>query len=296
MKRKIQLLSFFILVSVTAFAQQITVKNFGQANQFIPSESQLRDWDNELCALIKIQGAKIDSVSGAFDFVRHAAETWVYMTSGDKKLTIFKQGYEPKEVVFNQFGVSDVKSNKVYLMTVYAPELTKQKLFIGLHGGINFSTASSLGPGHSSDSKWVTGFNIGASGTYMFTDLIGASLGLYFSTKGYEYSDNNFNKEIGDFQFVDIPLQAVLNFKLSDTFGLQLLAGPCFSINVGGKNTCEKPYKNCKFGDVYSSFQMGGQAGLKLVVAKHYAIGTDYQMGFGNYKNYNFGVNLGYIF
>lgn len=295
MKQRIQLLTFLTLLSLMAFAQQITVKNFGQANQFIPSENQLRDWDNELCALIKIQGAKIDSVSGAFDVVKHAAETWVYMTNGDRKLTIFKQGYEPAEVYFSKFGVEDVKGNKVYLMTVYAPELTKQKLFIGIFGGVNFSTASGLGPGHGSDSKWVTGFNVGASSTYMFSDLIGTSLGLYFSTKGYKYSDNNFNNEKGDFQFVDIPVQAVLNFKLSDTIGLQLLAGPCFSINVGGKKTCEKPYENHKFGDVFSSFQMEGQAGFKLVVAKHYAIGADYQMGFGNYKNYNIGINLGYI-
>ena len=113
MKQRFQLLTFFMLLSVMAFSQQITVKKFGQANQFIPSENQLRDWDNELCALVKIQGAKIDSVSGAFDVVKHAAETWVYMTSGDRKLTIFKQGYEPKEVYFNEFGVDDVKSTKV---------------------------------------------------------------------------------------------------------------------------------------------------------------------------------------
>ena len=94
--KRFQLLTICMLLAVVASAQRITVKNFGQANQFIASENQLRDWDNELCALIKIQGAKIDSVSGAFDVVKHAAETWVYMTNGDKKLTIYKQGYEPK--------------------------------------------------------------------------------------------------------------------------------------------------------------------------------------------------------
>ena len=294
--KRLNLLCFFLLLSLVVFSQEITVKKFGQAAQFIAAAEKLKDYDGDPCAVIKIQGAKIDSVSGAFEVRKLGAEVWAYMTNGDRRLTIYKQGYEPKTVLFSEFGYEDVKSDKVYLMTIYAPELTKQKLFIGIHGGVNFSTASSLGPGHSADSKWVAGFNVGANGTYMFTDLIGASLGLYFATKGYKYSDNSYIDEKGDFQFVDIPVQALLNFKLSDALGLQVLAGPCFSINVGGKKTCEKPYENHKFGDVYSSFQMGGQAGLKLIVAKHYAIGADYQMGFGNYKSYCFGVNVGYIF
>ena len=296
MKQKIQLLSFFILVSVTAFAQQITVKNFGQANQFIPSESQLRDWDNELCALIKIQGAKIDSVSGAFDFVRHAAETWVYMTSGDKKLTIFKQGYEPKEVVFNQFGVSDVKSNKVYLMTVYAPELTKQKLFIGLHGGINFSDARDLGAEYVGSVNMLTGFHLGVNATYMFAENFGASVGMFFMNKGYKYKDSDFiEEEKGEFQFFEVPVQATARFDLSDAIALQIMAGPYFSINVGGKTTAGDGY-DVKFSDRFSTFQLGGQAGFKLIFAKHYAVGADYQYGFGNYKNQNICVNIGYIF
>lgn len=295
MKQRVQLLTFFMLLSAMAFAQQITVKKFGQANQFISSESQLRDWDNELCALVKIQGAKIDSVAGAFDVVKHAAETWVYMTDGDRKLTIFKQGYEPKEVYFNEFGVDDVKSNKVYLMTLYAPELTKQKLFIGLHGGANFSTSTDLGVGYGS-AEWMAGFNVGGSVTYMFSDLFGAATGLFFSTKGYKYSDANIVNEKGDFQFVEIPVQALVQLNLSDALALQFLAGPYFSINVGGKIKADFPWTDEKFSDKYSSFQIGGQAGLKLIFAKHYAIGADYQYGFGNYKNQNIAVHLGYIF
>jgi hypothetical protein len=296
MKHRIQLSLLMLLLSATAFAQQITVKKFGQATQFIQASDQIRDWDNELCALVKIQGAKIDSVSGAFEVRRFAAEVWAYMTNGDRKLTIYKQGYEPKEVVFKEFGVDDVKSNKVYLLTIFAPDLAKQKLFIELSGGINFTTAGELGAGHSDNSKWMTEFNVGVRARYMFTDLIGASVGIFFATKGYKYSDNEFQDEKGDFSFVDIPVQALLNFDLTDALALQVLAGPCFSINVGGKMTRYNPYANQKFGDIYSSFQLGGQGDIRLVIAKHYAIGAGYQMGFGNYKSYNFGVNVGYIF
>lgn len=294
--KRLQLLSCLLLLAVTAFSQGIEVTKFGQATQFIAADDQIRDWDNEICALVKIQGAKIDSVSGAFEVRRNGAEVWAYMTNGDRKLTIYKQGYEPKEVVFNDFGVQDVKSNRVYLMNIYVLELTKKRLFIGIHGGVNFTTASDLGAGYDNDTKWVTGFNIGATGAYMFTDLIGAQVGIFFATKGYKYSDF-YRDEKGDFQFVDIPVQALFNFKLSESFALQLLAGPCFSINVGGNMKRTLPtLADVKFSDIYSAFQMGGQAGLRLVIAKHYAIGADYQMGFGNYKNYNFGVNVGYIF
>ena len=295
MKHYIQLSLFFLLLSTSAFAQEITVKTFGQAKQFIASGDQIRDWDNELCALVKIQGAKIDSISGAFEVRNLGSEVWAYMTDGDRKLTIHKQGYEPKEVVFKNFGIDNVKSNKVYLMTIFAPELTKKRLFIGLHAGVNFTTNKDLGAGYGS-AKWVTGFNGGVSASYMFSDLLGASAGMYFATKGYKYSDVNIDDEKGDFQFLDIPVQGLVNLNLTESIALQVLAGPCFSINLGGKVTAKFPWTDDKFSDRYSAFQIGGQAGLRLVFAKHYAIGADYQMGFGNYKGQNFGFNLGYIF
>lgn len=295
MKHRIQLLLFILLLSSVAIAQEITVKNFGQATQFIAANDQIRDWDNELCALVKIQGARIDSVSGAFEVRKQGAEVWVYMTNGDRKLTIYKQGYEPKNVIFKDFGIDEVKSNKVYLMTIYAPELTKQKLFVGLHAGANFTSNSDLGAGYGS-ADWVAGLNVGVSASYMFTDMIGASAGMYFSTKGYKYNDLNIVNEKGDYQFLDIPVQALLNFNLSESLALQVLAGPCFSINVGGKTTAEYPWANDKFSDSYSAFQFGGQAGLRLTIVKHYAIGVDYQMGFGNYKGKGVSLNVGYIF
>ena len=295
MKHRIQLSLFMLLLSSAVLAQEITVKNFGQANQFIAANDQIRDWDNEPCALVKIQGARIDSVSGAFEVRKQGAEVWVYMTNGDRKLTIYKQGYEPKIVVFKEFNIDEVKGNRVYLMTIYAPELIKKKLFVGLHAGANFTTNRDLGAGYGS-ADWITGLNLGVSATYMFTDLIGASAGMYFATKGYKYNDLNIANEKGDFQFLDIPAQAQLNFKLSESLALHILVGPCFSINIGGKITADYPWTDDKFSDKYSAFQIGGQAGLKFIIAKHYAIGADYQMGFGNYKGQGFGVNLGYIF
>ena len=297
MKHYIQLSLFFLLLSTSAFAQEITVKNFGQATQFIAASDQIRDWDNELCALVKIQGAKIDSISGAFEVRKLGSEVWVYMTDGDRKLTIHKQGYEPKEVVFKTFGIDNVKSNKVYLMTIFAPELTKKRLFIGIEGGINFSDARDLGVDYAGGSiKMYTGYHIGVNATFMFSDLIGANIGMYYINKGYKYTDDNIIvEENGKFQFFEVPLLANLRFNLSEAIMLQVGAGPYFSINVGGKITAKDGRKD-KFSDAYSAFQIGGQAGLKLIFANHYVIGADYQNGFGNYKNQNICVKIGYIF
>ena len=296
MKHRIQLSLFLLMLSASAFAQQIIVKKFGQATQFIAASDQIRDWDNELCALVKIQGAKIDSISGAFEVRKLGSEIWAYMTDGDRKLTIHKQGYEPKEVVFKDFGIDDVKSNKVYLMTIYAPELAKQKLFIGLEGGVNFSDAKDLGAIYIGSVSMFTGFHVGINATYMFTDLLGASVGMYFFDKGYKYTDNNYiEEEKGDFQFFEVPVQANLRLNMSKAIMLQFNAGPYFSINVGGK-TSAKDGTSEKFSDKFSAFQMGGQAGFKLIFAKHYTIGADYQNGFGNYKNQSINVNVGYIF
>lgn len=294
MKQRFYFSVILLMLSLTAFAQQIEVKRFGLANQFIAAADRINDYDGDPCAVIKIQGAKIDSVSGAFEVRKFGAEVWAYMTDGDRRLTIYKQGYEPKSVVFKDYGVDDVKGNKVYLMTLFAPELVKQKLFVGLHGGVNFSTAG-LGVGYGS-AKWVTGFHIGASVTYKFTDIFGASTGLYFATRGYKYSDVNIVNEKGDFQFLDIPVMALLHFDLSDAVALQIQAGPYFSVNVGGKVTADFPWTSEKFSDKYSAFQVGGQGGFKMIFAKHYAIGADYQHGFGNYEGKTVSVNVGYIF
>lgn len=293
MKHRIHLSLILLLLSASAFAQEITVKDFGQAAQFIASGDQIRDWDNELCALVKIQGAKIDSISGAFEVRNMGSEMWVYMTNGDRKLTIYMDGYEPKDVVFREFGIDGVQSNKVYLMVIYAKQ--KQRLFVGLHAGGNFSTNRDLGAGYGS-AKSIAGFIGGVSASYMFSDLLGASAGMYFATKGYKYSDVNIDDEKGNFQFLDIPVQALLNLNLAKSVALQVLAGPCFSVNLGGKVKAKFPWTDDKFADRYSAFQLGGQAALRLVFAKHYAIGADYQIGFGNYNGQSFGFNIGYIF
>lgn len=283
-----------LLLSLSAGAQQLTVKSFQQANQFIPTADQVRDWDNEPCALIKIQGAMVDSVSGAFDVVKHAAETWVYMTNGDKKLTIFKQGYETLDVTFERYGYSDVKSNRVYLLTIQAPVLQKKKAFIGVRGGMNMANAD-LGSGYGKGDM-VYGFTAGVDVRYLFTDAFGLATGLQFTTLGYKYSDVERINEKGDYTFVDLPVQLMLNWNFSKPVGLQLLAGGYASLNVGGKTTRDYIFKDDKFSDDYQTFQYGVQGGLELVFIKRISLGAYYQYGLGDYKNQNINIHLAVLF
>ena len=299
MKQRIKLSLLLLVMSLGAMAQEIDLRTFSQAPQFIPSADQVRDWDNEPCALIKIQGAKIDSVSGAFQVSKHGAETWVYMTAGDRRLTIYKQGYQPKTVAFDDFGIEGVKSNRVYLLVIYAAELDREKKwFIGVHGGANFAS-SGLGAGYNKgDVKMVTGFNLGATATYKFTDMLGLTGGLFYSMKGYKYSDMNIRNEECQGHFLDVPILATYFWEVAPTVGIEVLAGPYFGLNVGGKVTADYPWRDDKFSDAFKSLDYGLQLGVGATFLQHYMVNASYQYGLGldNYTNKNICLNIGYIF
>lgn len=297
MGKNIKLTVLMCLLTLSATAQEISLRDLRQAPQFIASSDQVRDWDDEPCALVKIQGANIDSISGAFEVVKRSGETWAYMTKGDKKLTIFKEGYQPLPVLFDDYGIEGLQSNRVYIIAIFAPELKAKKWFIGIHGGANFSTAS-LKTGYSDSPKMVTNFNVGGTATYKFSDFIGVTAGLFYSAKGYKYDDDIITEEKCDGSFLDIPILANLFYDVSPSVTLQAMAGPYLAYCITGKVTCENPWQDDNFTDAYSSFDYGIQGGIGITFAKHYSINATYQYGFGldKYENQTICLNLGYIF
>ena len=307
MGKNIKLTVLMCLLTLSATAQEISLRDLRQAPQFIASSDQVRDWDDEPCALVKIQGANIDSISGAFEVVKRSGETWAYMTKGDKKLTIFKEGYQPLPVLFDDYGIEGLQSNRVYIIAIFAPELKPKKWFIGIHGGANFSTAS-LKTGYGDSPKMVTNFNVGGTATYKFSDFIGVTAGLFYSAKGYDLEATElFSDEKCNGNFLDVPIMANLFYDVSPSVTLQAMAGPYFAYNLGGKVTASG--KNNKkenlgtmmdeeFKDYYSSIDYGIQGGIGITFAKHYSINATYQYGFGidKYTNQTICLNLGYIF
>ena len=112
-----------MLLTLSAAAQQLTVKSFAPASQIIAGDDRKTDWNNVPCALIKVQGAEVDSVAGAFDVVRRGSgsELWVYVTNGRRNITLYKRGYEPVTVNFSDYNVEGAESNRVYHLVVSAP-------------------------------------------------------------------------------------------------------------------------------------------------------------------------------
>jgi hypothetical protein len=313
MKKRIRLSFLLFLLPFCAMAQEnneISLRDFRQATQFIASGDQVRDWDDEPCALVKIQGTKVDSVSGAFLVSKRAAETWVYMTSGDKRLTIFKQGYEPLTVRFDDYGIEGVKSNRVYLLVLFARELTQpKKWFFGVHAGVNFANTGDIDVTKDENTKlehpdsptMTTAFNIGATITYKFTDFLGVTSGLFYSYKGYEYkgeknTSSNYDNENCSAHFLDVPILGTYFLNIGSNIDLQLLAGPYLALNIGGKVTRDATYLKKDFSDVFTSFDYGLQLGAGVTFSKHYAVNATYQLGLEKYKNRNLCLNLGYIF
>ena len=284
-----------LFIAIHASAQQLTVKEFTPANQFISGNDRVTDWNDEPCALIKLQGASVDSVAGAFRVSKRSTETWVYMTDGSRRLTLFKNNYEPLTVMFDNYGVSSIKGNKAYLLKIVAPILNEQKWFFGIHGGINFSSAS-LGAGYTSSVGTKMGFNIGGTVSYRFNPWIGATTGLFYSAKGYNYSDLNHVNEECTQQAFDVPLLATVSIGLMEGFDVLLMAGPYASLVFGGKVTSENLWRDDQFTDAYSNFGYGIQGGLGVLLAKHYHLGASYQYGLSDYENRNISINLGYIF
>lgn len=297
MGKNIKLTVLMCLLTLSATAQEISLRDLRQAPQFIASSDQVRDWDDEPCALVKIQGANIDSISGAFEVVKRSGETWAYMTKGDKKLTIFKEGYQPLPVLFDDYGIEGLQSNRVYIIAIFAPELKAKKWFIGIHGGANFSTAS-LKTGYGDSPKMVTNFNVGGTATYKFSDFIGVTAGLFYSAKGYKYDDLIITKEECYGSFLDFPIMANLFYDVSPSVTLQAMAGPYLAYCISGKVTCQNPWRDDNFTDAYSSFDYGIQGGIGITFAKHYSINATYQYGLGldKYENQTICLNLGYIF
>ena len=121
MKKRYVTLLMLMMLTLSVAAQQLTVKSFTPTNQIIAGDDRKTDWNNVPCALIKVQGAEVDSVAGVFEVVRRGPELWAYVTNGRRSITIYKHGFEASTVNFSDFNVEGAESNKVYLLVISTP-------------------------------------------------------------------------------------------------------------------------------------------------------------------------------
>ena len=123
--KKSLLFLLFVLHTIVAFAQELTVKSFKLAENDISVQTQPRkDLNDRNCALVKVQFVgTISEVEGNVvkPLVKHGNETWVYMPQGSRQLKILTQSYLPVMVTFADYGVEKLESNRTYVLILVKP-------------------------------------------------------------------------------------------------------------------------------------------------------------------------------
>ena len=101
------------------------VKSFTLTNDHIPSSDRRKDLNGALCALVKIQvvdnierieGNKIGSI------VNRGVEKWVYMCKGSRNMKIHLKNHLPVRVLFQNYKINGLQSNRVYEMVIEIPD------------------------------------------------------------------------------------------------------------------------------------------------------------------------------
>ncbi len=128
MIRLILLIICFIPLVVNA--QQVSVANMKETTDFIPGADQKRDFNNDLCALVKIQVVDdITDVEGNVmgDIIIKGVEKWVYVAKGSKNIKIHLKNYLPINVKFGDYKIDALQSNRIYELVINTQSKPKEK-------------------------------------------------------------------------------------------------------------------------------------------------------------------------
>ena len=111
---------------IVANSQQVSVSSMKETTDFIPGDDQRKDFDGDLCALVKVQVVDdIADIEGNImgDIVNKGVEKWAYMAKGSKSMKIHLKNYLPVEVVFSKYKINSLKSNRVYQIVLNAEKI-----------------------------------------------------------------------------------------------------------------------------------------------------------------------------
>lgn len=106
---------------------------------------------------------------------------------------------------------------------------------IGVKGGLNLSNVVSKDDDdtYSDDNKIKPGIHLGAIVNIPLMDMISLEPGLFISTKGYRYKDDDYKEKL-NLVYLEIPVLGKFSYDLGD-FTLVGLAGPVFGVGLTGK-------------------------------------------------------------
>ena len=185
----------------------------------------------------------------------------------------------------------------------------------GVKAGLNFSTLidKDNDGAVTENSSTKTGFHIGFTAEYSFTDKFAFESGLLYSSKGTNsrYTDSGTTyKETLNLNYLEIPLNAVYKIELGNKKVL-LKAGPYLGFAFSGKyiyddgSSDKVNIGSDRNNDEIKALDFGLNFGAGIGI-KSYTLGLQYEFGLANispdtsngYKISNsvFGISLGYKF
>lgn len=130
MKEKLFIISLLLCVfTLNAVSQKtVTIKSFAQTSDHIPGSDRRNDLNGVPCALIKVYVVDdIDRVEGnkIGDIIKRGnVEKWVYMCKGSRNIRLHLNKHLPVKVVFQDYQISGLESNRVYELVIETPDIS----------------------------------------------------------------------------------------------------------------------------------------------------------------------------
>ncbi len=166
----------------------------------------------------------------------------------------------------------------------------------GVRAGMNISSLSGDADGF--DSR--IGYHVGAIMDWNVAGNLYVQPGLFFTTRGVKEGDWKMNAN-----YLQIPISVAYRFPVSDTFKIDVNAGPYFAMGIGGKYKQDGFKDSDIFGDEgdCKRFDAGLRVGAGVQISK-FSVGLIYDLGLANIskadgvdlKNGAFQISVGYNF
>ena len=120
----IALLLFVFVLNATS-QKTATVKSFIQTADHISGADRRNDLNGTPCALVKVQ--VVDDISRVEgnrigEVVNKGVEKWVYMCKGSRNMRIHLKNHLPVKVLFQDYKINGLESNRVYELVIDANE------------------------------------------------------------------------------------------------------------------------------------------------------------------------------
>ena len=116
-----------------------------------------------------------------------------------------------------------------------------QKVY--LQGGANFANITNNKNGDVQDNNTLTSFNVGIMGSLGISKIIDIETGLLFTGKGVKsesiFDDNNYAKIKFNPYYIELPVNVLVKFPLTNSSHLFVNAGPYAAVGVAGKRKLE---------------------------------------------------------